>query len=701
MEKRIGVALSGGGYRAAAWSLGTLLYLADARLSQDVVTVSSVSGGSITNAASGLRRFEKMTPKEAWEFSAWLGRLLTGSVAAFVVVLVVHIVVWSAVVALAAIHSVLLSAALLGGGVLLSGVIGSAPGDATFGSRITWWYLDALSAALALLAFSIGEGWWWAAALTVAVVLSLRGVVVGWALEWRVLREPRSPRPRLEDLSNTIDHVLCACDLHGRHHVYFGRDFVYSYGLGLGSRPRLALSAAVQSSANLPFAFPPRTMAPAPFGFTKGRYRAHLLALTDGGVYDNMADEWLLSFGERAERLRKRASEIEDHQQRETLQAAAARLSARQPNFVVVANASGPLGFKFAWTTAIPLIGELLSLLRVKSILYDNGNTTRRRLLVDRFIGRTVAGILVHISTDPWSVINDARHAGDVAVQRRAEAAAEALRKTPGLEPERTKTPAGAATVLYPLSAARIAALLQRSYALACIQGHVWYDLPWVDVPPLAWFAALAAGRVEARSAPPHLITEPTSVETLEPGKSVPVVVDAVRDIEGNRMARMTYFVVASVVPEPMWQLDPGPASQYSLEALGLVGVICGPDRRTALFRLEGEIGALFQDIESNEDLSVELEDVWVPLDWFSPGTNPERGQVYRLRLDAFREAYRFRSEEATAAHLVEAAPSGGAIYSPEETNAFREWAKSQITEARSAYPKDETLALSYREGPE
>lgn len=48
MQRRIGVAMSGGGYRAAAWGLGVLLYLGDARLNRDVETVSSVSGGSIT-----------------------------------------------------------------------------------------------------------------------------------------------------------------------------------------------------------------------------------------------------------------------------------------------------------------------------------------------------------------------------------------------------------------------------------------------------------------------------------------------------------------------------------------------------------------------------------------------------------------------------------------------------------------------------
>ena len=47
---KIGVAISGGGHRATLFGLGVLLYLADVARNNEVVTISSVSGGSITNA---------------------------------------------------------------------------------------------------------------------------------------------------------------------------------------------------------------------------------------------------------------------------------------------------------------------------------------------------------------------------------------------------------------------------------------------------------------------------------------------------------------------------------------------------------------------------------------------------------------------------------------------------------------------------
>jgi predicted acylesterase/phospholipase RssA len=698
MQRRIGVAISGGGYRAAAWGLGALLYLTDAGLHGQIGTVSSVSGGSITNAGLGLKSLEKMSPEDLWNYSAGLAPTLAGNVKAFLAVLLVQVVAWGTAVVGAATHQPELAAGALVVSVLLSLLLAPICEDATFASRMMWLYLDILAASLALFAFALGEGWWWVAALVlVAVLLQFRGVVVGWAIGSALLRTG-SDRTRLSDLSSDIDHVLCACDLHGRHHVYFGRDFVYSYGLGLGARPRLALSAAVQASANLPGAFAPRPMLAAPFRFTEGRYRSPVLALTDGGVYDNMADEWLLSFAERTASFRDRVERIVDPELRAQLQAASERLEARAPNFFVIANASGPLGFRFAWTTFVPLFGELAGLLRVKSILYDNGHTTRRRMIVDEFIDRDLAGILVHISTDPWDVVRDGLNTRDPGVRARAEGVAAVLWATPGLDPKTTETPAGAGTVLYPIRRGLMANLLQRSYAIACVQAHIWHDLPLVDIPPLAWFEALEQGRVDDRPKPPEApYVEPSDELGFAPAQTIPVSLDAVRDLDGVDMARVTYFVIGSEVPEPTWQLRPARASEYSIEVLGLTGVICGPGLRSPMFRNAEEIAGLFQEVEASAGLSIEIEDLWIPMAWLSRGHEPERGDVFRLRLPLFQAAYRFRIEDISQQEFVQTGEWTGSVsYSAEETGAFRAWAQGRIDDAVAAFPKDPELKLAY-----
>jgi hypothetical protein len=699
MERRIGIALSGGGYRAAAWGLGTLLYLADARLNHRVVTSSSVSGGSITNAAVALQPYRAMGPEPFWELSASLARRIAGDIKPFLLLLGLHVAAWLTAIFGAATHQSLLVAIALGVAVLLSLLLAPICRDATFASRLVWIYFDLLATSLALVAFAVGEGLWWLPALVLAgIVLLFRGVVVGRAIGSSLLRAA-GERAHLADLSTEIDHVLCACDLHGRHHVYFGRDFTYSFAHGLGTRPSLPLDAAVQSSANLPGAFAPRPMWTRLFRFTGSRSPSSILALTDGGVYDNMADEWLLSFRDRTESWLERAKRVEktDPELGRELREAAERLLNRTPNFLVVANASGPLKPRSAWTTFLPLVGELIALLRVKSILYDNGNTTRRRFIVDQFIDGDLTGIIVHIDTDPWKVIADATRSGDRTVQERAEAAASRLASTPGLEEANTKEPAGAGTTLYPLSKGRIAKLLQRSYALACVQAHIWHDLPLVKIPPLAWFDGLEAGRVDPRSIPPEDTDEAES-DMVPSGGSVPVELDAVRDIDGTQMARVTYFVIASDVPEPSWLLELGEGRGASVMALGLLGVVCGPGPRTTLFRLPEQIDGLFAEIGASPTLSIEIEDLWIPVSWLG-GREPERGDVYRLERALFQDAYRFRTEEISKEEFVGRTNWGGGIrYSPRETEAFRRWAAGRIREAIGAYPKDEALALSYRE---
>ncbi len=110
--------------------------------------------------------------------------------------------------------------------------------------------------------------------------------------------------------------------------------------------------------------------------------------VTDGGVYDNIGRRVAVELprahrpGSRNGRPMSRGRDL--HFGPPLLGEAAERLSKRAPNFHVVANASGSLGFlRFAWTTFLPLVGELLFVAPSrKSILYDDGHTMRRRFLV-------------------------------------------------------------------------------------------------------------------------------------------------------------------------------------------------------------------------------------------------------------------------------------------------------------------------------
>jgi len=67
----IGVALSGGGHRAALFGLGVLLYLADAGKNGEVSSIASVSGGSLANGYVG--QSTEYQSVSATEFSAVAG----------------------------------------------------------------------------------------------------------------------------------------------------------------------------------------------------------------------------------------------------------------------------------------------------------------------------------------------------------------------------------------------------------------------------------------------------------------------------------------------------------------------------------------------------------------------------------------------------------------------------------------------------
>ena len=60
LPKSIGVCLSGGGFRAAAFHLGALAYLQRVDLLKRVTTLSTVSGGTITGAMYAVSRLEQL-----------------------------------------------------------------------------------------------------------------------------------------------------------------------------------------------------------------------------------------------------------------------------------------------------------------------------------------------------------------------------------------------------------------------------------------------------------------------------------------------------------------------------------------------------------------------------------------------------------------------------------------------------------------
>lgn len=437
---RIGVALSGGGHRAALFGLGVLLYLADAERNRSVTSVASVSGGSLTNGfvAQSLD-YSHATPAEFHDVARKLARQL-----------------------------------------VKCGTLWAKP--------FTWAYLALLG--LAALVAVVGV-WFLPVALPLRVILFFVGlVVVSWIAGWRgavcvrafasslLNRDGRATR--LREVHQEVDHVICAADLHWGEHVYFSGRFVCAYRYGWGVPGDVALAEAVHASAAYPGGFPARWFATNEHGFqAPGDGRApdvRALALVDGGAYDNMADEWGLGVAERNRRW------------------AALEPGLAEPDELVVVNSSGPLDFRPLGRLRLPLLGEALTLKRDIDLLYDTTTSVRRRWLFDTFVaGRTLKGAIVQISQSPFRVPKRFLASGGEEAAR-AQAVLAALGGTEDEWDERVNRTRRVKTTLSRIPAPLAADLLYHGYMLAMANLHVVLGHPLVQAPPASWFAELVEG---------------------------------------------------------------------------------------------------------------------------------------------------------------------------------------------------------------
>jgi predicted acylesterase/phospholipase RssA len=449
---RIGIALSGGGHRATIWGLGVLLYLADAGRQQDVGVIASVSGGSIANGVVAHEMdYAHTSPDELQarlrpllHHVAYTGLFFWGpSTNAFVITVFVLL----GLGALGTLAGLVL--AFLGG-------IGAVPGVVLLASLVI-----------------LGAG---------VLVFTRRSVVVDSALARTHFSRGGHPTP-LAEVARSLDHVMCATELQAGEHFYLAPTFLYSYRFGYGNPDGMRLSTAVQASACLPGAFAARRLPTAPYQFrrdpsvTEPAQPPGQALLTDGGVYDNMADQWLDGL---AARIRGNPG--------------LPVKTAAVDEVIVVNSSAGP-----PWTAVgvswLPVRRELTTLLRVKDVQYAVSTSTRRHNLVADWdaaasTGQGTQGTLVSIAQSPFEV-PDAFCRADARWPHRAERARQALAWLGDTQQNRAAWAATTAasravpTVLRKLGPGPTASLLRHAYVLAACNLHVLLDgYPLPPAPP-------------------------------------------------------------------------------------------------------------------------------------------------------------------------------------------------------------------------
>ena len=494
-SKRIGLALSGGGHRATAWGLGSLLAITDMGLNGQVVSISSVSGGSIANGVAAHQGaygstssadFEKAIGPALRHISSeglfFFGPATDGWLLRFFVAVGLFIDL-----------AVALLAATLAAGRhwapawwLVTGVILAAAGwwvarKLPTKVRVTLAAVLALSGPLAAVAVAITTD----ADSRGSVVVSVAGLLVltgvSLLLAFRMFRgrskvvdramarlhfssDGRSTR--LADVDGTVHHVFCATELHAGDHAYLTPRVVYGYRFGKGTPGDLTLATAVQCSACLPGAFSPRRLPTRGFGLSRpweveGNNPPEIpdeIVVNDGGVYDNMADQWEQGMDGRDDRVAP------------SVQAPAEEL--------VVVNAGKAMGWSPFPTSSLK--HEFSGLTRTIDILYDVSTSHRRQAMIARFraaaeLGEGLTGALVHVAQSPFRVPTRYQMRSDEAGERArtALAALATLGRDAAGWDALTRSNPGVPTTLGALGASVTADLLEHAWVLTVVNVYV------------------------------------------------------------------------------------------------------------------------------------------------------------------------------------------------------------------------------------
>lgn len=442
---KIAIALSGGGHRASLFGLGVLLYLTDAEKNREVVSVSSVSGGSLTNAWLARRGdYSKLTAEE-----------LESRVARPFVQQMVHYgTLWASWTTWLYVVTLFIS---------------------FLGVFALWWLPVDLLARI--IYFVLGLAVW-------GLLAALRNKMCALAFQRTLYSADGSPTLLREIQRENVQHIICATDVRAGQHVYFSGDFVCSYRLGWGCPGEFHLADSVQVSAAFPGGFPPRWLSTTQHSFVDGAEETpHFMVLSDGGVYDNMAEQWPIGVCSRKRRWPALADVL------------------KESKVLVVVDASGPMRWEAVRRMRIPAIGEIFALLRVIQVLYDKTTAHRRSTLVDRFDraeqgGQGLEGAFIMINRSPYWTADHFSKESEIWPERAERALCvlqvlgdENREKWTRLAEENSRVK----TTLSRLGGDVSVNLLYHGYVSAMANLHVILGFPLLTVPSIDRFRRIVA----------------------------------------------------------------------------------------------------------------------------------------------------------------------------------------------------------------
>ncbi|WP_345802253.1 patatin-like phospholipase family protein [Microbacterium sp. AZCO] len=483
----IGVAISGGGLRATIFSLGAILYLVHSGANRHVRLVTSVSGGSITNALlTLLGDFSQADESEVRTSTRRAARVIAKTGTFFFP----SLATWGTQLLILLLFPVVMFLWQLWEGVPIWDALWQA---VVYGVGLY---------VVLMLIYQLG-----------AVILLRRGTQIG--LYNRLLAtvlsaddaKPKEVARKASECQkltlgeiahdSNVRHVFCATELVSGRPFYMSPTRISSPAFG-SCDATLKLSEAIYASAAFPGVFPPLRVSTAELGLRGGDEpeRPRRLVLADGGVANNLGTDW---FDESARPL----SLVHDFGEVPSV-ARKVIINASAPRRVVKIAGWWPMRF-------------FQSLMRIFGVMYENTVTPRLAALKASADDGHVA--IVDIAFSTGATARALCGSQNELIKGRAKELARLLGESTlaGYLDKIAVRSSGLRTTLGRIGDTTTIQLLVHGYVSAMVSCHASFGTG-MSLPDLAWFEDLVLdGPKAAASTAPHVEPQPAAVPALAP----------------------------------------------------------------------------------------------------------------------------------------------------------------------------------------
>lgn len=182
---------------------------------------------------------------------------------------------------------------------------------------------------------------------------------------------------------------------------------------------------------------------------------------------------------------------------------------------------------------------------------------------------------------------------------------------------------------------------------------------------------------------------------------SIPIIVDVERNIDEYQMIRCSYYTIQADEPITDLQLNIGDFDS-PIFLLNLEAILIGAPNKTNRFETVQDIEAMYKYVEQYDELFVDINDLWVPIEWFGK-VKIKQGMVFRIPAERFILCWKLRNdristdemfldEDVRKKAIVSRFLQKPVVEYSDESVVFGNWIQDQINQSRDGYNKNKEL---------